>query len=128
MMSSGPVGSNPPLTQSGIANLVAELGKDLARLSTLPTSDLKITTSEELTNLMAQLAAANDQPPDPNSWTAHFSPLFAQLIPDLVKLHLAGGLIGQQATGACAYLGGCIQSTKAQCDALGGHFNPGANC
>jgi hypothetical protein len=128
MMSTDPVRSDPPLTQSGIANLIAALGQDLAILSTLPTSDLKITTSEELTNLMSQLAAANDQPADPNSWTAHFSPLFAQLIPDLVKLHLAGGVIGQQATGACAYLGGCIQSTKAQCDALGGHFTAGGNC
>jgi hypothetical protein len=123
-MSTGPVTSNKPLTQRGIANLI---GADLGRLSTQPTSDLKTTTSEELTNLMSQLTAANDQPPNPSSWTARFRPLFEQMIPNLVLAHVAG-TNPSQATGACAYLGGCIQSTKAQCDALDGQFFVGESC
>jgi hypothetical protein len=127
-MPSGPVTSTKPLTQQGISNLIAALGADLARVSQLRGSALKTRLTTEMGNLMQQLTADNGHAPNVNSWTRKFNPQFQRLIPDLTSANLAGGTVGQSATGACAYQGGCIQSTKAQCDALGGDFFAGATC
>jgi hypothetical protein len=105
------------LTPAGIQALIHQLNVDLAAV---PTSAQQRPT---IVNLISQLQNELPNaplPPDNNSW-ANIKANFAQLAP-LLKAVLV------QATGACLYVGGCIQTTADECTVLGGTFEQNKPC
>jgi hypothetical protein len=107
------------LTADGITKLSDQLDADLAAVPTNAAKRQQIKDLiAEIKPKLADAAAA----PDLASWVVGIAPLFAQLAP-LLKVALPA-----QTTGACLYVGGCIQTTQAECTVLGGTFEAGKPC
>jgi hypothetical protein len=117
--------SLPPLTADGINRLSAQLDTDLAAV---PMGAAQRQSIVNLINQIKPQLAGAATAPNLASWMQvnHAQPssikaLFDELAP------LLKGALGVQ-TGACVYVGGCIQTTPAECKVLGGNFKADKPC
>ena len=113
----------PPITRDGIKQLIAQLGADLNRVEESSASppvkqDIRMMIGSMRNQLRAALLDSQDAWV---GWVQDMASMFTSLSTQLQSLL-------DEPTGACHYSGGCIQSTKAQCDGLNGTFFPGTPC
>jgi hypothetical protein len=107
------------LTLAGIQALGRRLNTDLAAVPA--GAPQRPTIASLISQIQGKLPTA-DPPPATDTWANNnLKNDFAQLTP------LLGAALGQ-ITGACRYLGGCIQTTQDECTALGGTFEANRPC
>jgi hypothetical protein len=138
-MSETTIVSDIVLTADGIKNFREKLKNDL---TTVKESTADAATVEAITRLTDRLDSELDQVQmhpalaSTSGWARGISPtikafneiLLAAIPPPATSHDALLAASSQNVTGACAYQGGCIVSTQAQCAALGGKFFPGAKC
>jgi len=114
----------PNLTKVGIQRLIARLDSDWSQVKKSQAPDsLKQNINFRIAQLKINLRVAlGSASPDFAVWLTDMRPLFADLS-NLLKQAQS-----TPSTGACFYQGGCLDTTAAQCQELGGNFEPGAAC
>jgi hypothetical protein len=125
----------PKLNEGGVRKLKDRLDKDLAAVVTSKTANdaLKEIIGDLIKSLKKKLEATiirmgnrrDAGTAEISAWVVTMAPEFRELTQDLkVALGLAPTDMG-----ACRYQGGgCIVTTRTQCDDLGGAFDPGFDC
>jgi hypothetical protein len=117
----------------GIQNLYSQLNIDRGAVATaIPSASdpLRMQIENHINSIQHQLQSSLDEPlVDPAAWTASVQGEFQLLTPLLIQA-LGMGTIppATSGSGACIYVGGCIETVEAQCANLGGVFEPGQSC
>lgn len=117
--------THPPITQGGVERLITRLGKDLDEVKASSASpDVIARAGELVSSLKGVLSTVIQlQPSAVGNWVLSMADDFKELT-DLLNQALGTD------RGRCQYTNpdGCIQSTKLQCEELGGNFEANLPC